>query len=716
MSETMRIRSSAQKPVAGSGQTGTLRDSEVRYRRLFETAQDGILILDAKTGQISDVNPFLIDMLGYTHQELLGKKLWEIGLFKDTAVSTAAFKVLQETGYVRYQDLPLETKTGRAINVEFVSNTYYVDCQKVIQCNIRDITERKKSENMTALSLRVLERLNKPGTQKEMIHDILLVIQELSRCEAVGIRLNDGEDFPYYAYKGFVDEHFESENSLLCKDKTGHICRDSVGKPLLECMCGKIVGGHFVPRGPFFTENGSFWTNDIAGYISEATEQERGEITRGRCIQEGYKSLALIPLISPEGIIGLLQLNSLKRDRFTLEMIKHFESIGQSIGIVLNQKRAEEALRQSEEKLQRVFASIADGILILDMKGKIIDCNENTVSMTHCISRDEIIGKSILDFLPANDKYRAMVNLQLTIATGSSNNLQYTIVRPDRSSFPIEISNNIARDKSGLPVFMILNFTDITERKQMEDRLLHSYEQEKLQREELEEEAKTRNLFIDVLGHELRTPLTPILASTGMLAEILDSKSDSIEKKLSLNIYRSAKTLAIRLEELLELAKYSRGAFTLNREKTDIKKFITDVLARFQAALDLNKQQVVVEFFEKTVQADIDRSRLEQVIINLLSNASKFSSSGGRIKLTAKAHDGNIDIEVRDEGIGITPEEQQRLFQPYHRVEQDRQKYPGIGLGLAVSKKIIEAHMGKIWVTSRLGQGSTFGFSIPLPS
>ena len=120
-----------------------LTDSEVRYRRLFETAQDGILILDAETGQISDVNPFLVEMLGYSHEDFLGKRLWEIGVFKDITASKAAFLELQSKGYVRYNDLPLETKDGRPMAVEFVSNVYMVNHHKVIQCNIRDITERK---------------------------------------------------------------------------------------------------------------------------------------------------------------------------------------------------------------------------------------------------------------------------------------------------------------------------------------------------------------------------------------------------------------------------------------------------------------------------------------------------------------------------------------------------------------------------------------------
>ena len=138
-----------------------LKGSELRYRRLFETAQDGILILNAQTGQIDDVNPFLTDMLGYTREQLLGNKLWEIGPFKDTKASKAEFRELQRETYVRYEDLPLETSAGASINVEFVSNVYRVNGGKVIQCNIRNITKRKQAEGKLNESRQRLQTLSR---------------------------------------------------------------------------------------------------------------------------------------------------------------------------------------------------------------------------------------------------------------------------------------------------------------------------------------------------------------------------------------------------------------------------------------------------------------------------------------------------------------------------------------------------------------------------
>lgn len=131
--------------TASTGVDSVLRTSEIRYRRLFESARDGILILNAVTLKITDVNPFMTELLGYSRDEFLGKELWQIGLFSDKAASQNAFRELQERGYLRYQDLPLQTTEGKLREVEFVSNVYEEDGVQVIQCNIRDVTEHKRA-------------------------------------------------------------------------------------------------------------------------------------------------------------------------------------------------------------------------------------------------------------------------------------------------------------------------------------------------------------------------------------------------------------------------------------------------------------------------------------------------------------------------------------------------------------------------------------------
>jgi PAS domain S-box-containing protein len=139
---------SRKTPSKRATDSDALRISELSYRRLFEAAQDGILILDAGTGRVTDVNPFLIKLLGFSHREMVGKTVGELSPFKDILSNKAMLKLLQNDGYARYEDLPLETKDGRHIAVEFVSNVYRAGKKKVIQCNIRDITARKLTESV----------------------------------------------------------------------------------------------------------------------------------------------------------------------------------------------------------------------------------------------------------------------------------------------------------------------------------------------------------------------------------------------------------------------------------------------------------------------------------------------------------------------------------------------------------------------------------------
>jgi PAS domain S-box-containing protein len=139
----------------------TVRSSEVRYRRLFEAAQDAIFILDGDSGKITDANPYITKLLGYSHAEFLGKELWEIGLFRDIEASRLAYRELKRTGYIRYEHLPLHTKDGRKVEVEFVSNVYDVSGETVIQCNIRDITERSRLERQTQEQAVALADINR---------------------------------------------------------------------------------------------------------------------------------------------------------------------------------------------------------------------------------------------------------------------------------------------------------------------------------------------------------------------------------------------------------------------------------------------------------------------------------------------------------------------------------------------------------------------------
>ena len=252
---------------------------------------------------------------------------------------------------------------------------------------------------------------------------------------------------------------------------------------------------------------------------------------------------------------------------------------------------------------------------------------------------------------------------------------------------------------------------DITEPELAEAKLQELYAEEKKVRRELEAEVQRRIRFTRALVHELKTPLTPVLASSELLmAELHDEPWVSIAG----NIHRGALNLSKRIDGLLDLAKVEIGILQLNTKMVDVQELLQRVTNDITAMVSRNGQTMKLDVPPSLPMIWADEERLQQVLLNLLVNASKFTHEGGVITLKAEDHGTELIVEVRDTGPGIPEEQQARLFQPYYRYLSDREQLHGLGLGLALSKLLVELHGGRIWVISKVGEGSTFGFALPI--
>jgi signal transduction histidine kinase len=233
------------------------------------------------------------------------------------------------------------------------------------------------------------------------------------------------------------------------------------------------------------------------------------------------------------------------------------------------------------------------------------------------------------------------------------------------------------------------------------------------ERKKQQEEVMQTQQYLNALGHELKTPLTSIIASVSLLTEELEKRSETVLLKMATNIERSAISLNNRLKDLLNFSRAKGAIYGVEKKTFDFSEFVREVLEQFSSLLKKKRQLLDIDIPESLI-INGDPQRLEQILFNLLSNAIKFSPEGGQISLRTKIEKNNLVVEVQDSGKGIPLEEKHKLFLPYYRLSTDRHTVPGLGLGLSITKQLVELHGGTIWIVSGPGTGSTFAFSIPI--
>jgi PAS domain S-box-containing protein len=325
----------------------------------------------------------------------------------------------------------------------------------------------QQAEHLQGLSIEILGLLNEDLTLSETISRAITAIKRCTGLGAVGLRLCSGEDFPYFSQDGFTEGFLSTENTLVARNPQGDVCRDQAGKACLECTCGLVISGQTDPTNPIFTPKGSLFINrgqDSPGFPSPHNDPRLN--ARNRCLHDGYHSVALVPVCAHQEIIGLLQLNDPREDRFTLEMIQFFEGLSASIGLFLMRKQAEEALVTSGAKLELALTSSNMGVWSWEVASdrRIFDA-----TTCHLLGLDPTTFAGTADeFFAAmhpGDRELVKAALRKTTESNAPYETEYRAIWPDGSVHHILARGRCVRNAQGLPKSITGVIWDVTERK-----------------------------------------------------------------------------------------------------------------------------------------------------------------------------------------------------------------------------------------------------------
>ena len=386
-------------------------------------------------------------------------------------------------------------------------------------------------------------------------------------------------------------------------------------------------------------------------------------------------------------------------------------------------------ISHNEERLRTILNTISEGIITIDLKGNIESTNQNLTSMFG-YSKNELSGKNVRTLMPEPNRSRHDFYLQNYIDNGSKGVVGSTVVvegvRKDKTIFPIEISiNKMALDNN---TYFTASIRDITNRKIIEDKI-RNYS------EELEETVKTRSnelfvakeaaevanqaksQFLSSMSHELRTPLNAIMGFAQLLTIKTDNTFTSDDNIAAKEILSSGIHLVDIINDILDLSVIESGTITLKSDTVRINTLILESLTMVQS---LAKNKRVETTYINEQQSDItiftDRRRLKQILLNLLSNAIKYNNENGTVIISTEiVEPDKLKFIVTDNGNGITEELQDRLFQPFVRGDLTN-TVQGTGIGLVITKTLVEAMGGEIGINSTVGQGSSFWFVLPVGS
>ena len=647
-----------------------LRESEERFRLLYENSPLPYQSLD-RDGNFIEVNQAFLDALGYTKEEIIGCSFSDIMAPECAYVFKERFKRFNELGYVRKSEFKILSKDNTQITILLDGNIEYAadGTFKQTHCVWIDITDRKQWEEA----------------------------------------LIESEDRYRFLYEHNPSMYFTVDPETLIlsvnqfgAEQLGFTVRELVGQSVLKVFCGEDRETAILNIKRCVNNLGQLFHWELRKIRRDGSMIWVKETARAVKGTDGKITV----LIVCEDITELKELESILREtqdtlelkvqERTKELSKCNIRLESDIGEI---KRIERALRESEEKFRALAENSPDIISRLDKELRYKYVNHG--SKTLGLSSENLVGKKIEDITPLNGITKIwMESARKVLKTGEIREMEYEF--PSIHGLKVFHSYMVPEYDDGEIESLLVVSHDVTQRKQLEEELKATVKELRHSNEELRQ-------FAYVASHDLQEPLRTITSFTQLIERRYKDKLDSDADEFIEYIVDAAKRMQTLINDLLN---YSRVATKKKEiELIDVEEVFNSVLNNLNTAIYENDAEITYENLPKIMA---EPGQMIQLFQNLIGNAIKFRKPEIPPKIHIKAHkDKNEYIfSVADNGIGMEPQYAERIFTIFQRLHT-KEEYEGTGIGLAISKRVIELHGGQIWVESELGKGSTFYFTIP---
>ena len=649
-----------------------LAQSEANLRAVFDGARDGILAADAQIRRFVFANEAICRMLGYSHDDMLRLGVEDIHPAEDLLRVQKQIERQIKGEISLAADIPIKRKDGSVFYADINSTAVEFGGRPCLIGVFRDITERKQAEE----TLR---------GEKNFIEDALNSLSDVF----------------------FV---FDLNGKFLRWNKTTN-----------------AVSGYSDAEIPSM-QPAKFFLKEDKQRVMDAIKM---------VVKEGYASIEAT-VVTKEGRHIPYE--------FTGTLLRNYE--GKSIGVcgvgrdITERKKMEEEVKASEKKYRSLVESALIGVYKTHLKGDFLYVNEAMVKMFEFESPEELISFGVLPiYKNLKDREVLIENLK---NTGKVDDFELEVLTKTGKTINILMNATLDGD------FISGMFIDITERKKAEEKIKEYTEtlEEKIQErtreledinlelqalnKELElksqeaeiaklramEASRAKSDFLANMSHELRTPLNSVIGFSEILQDGLYGELNEKQREYVNDISSSGQHLLNLINDILDLSKVEAGKMELELSRFTLSDVLNTSMTMLKEKAIRHMIRLNLEIEpDADIEIEADERKLKQILFNLLSNAVKFTPDGGSITVHAlilKLDGAYIEISVEDTGIGIRPEDMDKLFQEFSQIETPyEKKYEGTGLGLALIKKLVELHGGKIWVESEFGKGSKFMFVIP---